>query len=62
MTPATPTEPPGLDDGSAAAVLDEAEDFINEVGKQVMAEMQAGQPPLPPDSGGFRRFFRRKDR
>ena len=62
VTPPTPTEPPGLDDGSAAAGLDEAEDFINEVGKQVMAEMQSGKPPLPPEHKGFRRFFRRKDR
>ncbi len=62
VTPATPTEPPGLDDGSAAAVLDEAEDFINEVGRKVMAEVQAGQPPLPPDGRGIRRFFKRRDR
>ena len=32
ITPATPDEPPGLDDGSAAALLDEAEDILNEVG------------------------------
>ena len=62
VSPTTPDEPPGLNDGSAAAVLDEAEDFINEVGKQVMAEMQSGKPPLPPEHKGFRRFFRRKDR
>jgi len=60
VTPPTPTEPPGLDDGSAAAVLDEAEDYINEIGKQVMAEMQAGKPPLPPESRGLRGFFKRK--
>jgi len=60
VTPPTPTEPPGLDDGSAAAVLDDAEDFINEIGRQVMAEMQAGKPPLPPEGGGFRRFFKRR--
>ena len=58
--PPTPTEPPGLDDGSAAAVLDEAEDFINEIGQQVMAEMQAGKPPLPPDGRGLRRLFKRR--
>ncbi len=60
VTPPTPTEPPGLDDGTAAAVLDDAEDFINEVGKHVMAEMQAGKPPLPPEGGAFRRMFRRR--
>ena len=59
ITPKSPAEPPGLDDGSAAAVLDEAENLINEMGRQVMAEMQAGKPPLPRDSKGFRRFFRR---
>jgi hypothetical protein len=53
-------EPPGLDDGSAAAVLDEAEDYINEVGRQVMAEMQAGRPPLPLERRGLRRFFKRR--
>lgn len=62
VTPPTPTEPPGLDDGTAAAVLDEAEDFINEVGRQVMAEMQAGKPPLPPEGRGLRKFFRRRGR
>jgi hypothetical protein len=36
-----PAEPPGLDDGSAAAVLDEAEDIINAVVPQVLAEVQA---------------------
>jgi hypothetical protein len=40
VTPATPPEPPGLDDGSAAAVLDEAEAIINAIGPQVLAEVQ----------------------
>ncbi len=55
ISPPTPPEPPGLDDGSAAAVLDEAEDIINSVGPQVLAEVQAGQKP-----GFFGRIFRRK--
>jgi hypothetical protein len=42
-TPETPPEPPGLDDGSAAAVLDEAEDILNAVGPDVLAEVQAAQ-------------------
>ena len=29
VAPPTPPEPPGLDDGTAAAILDEAEDFLN---------------------------------
>ena len=41
VTPASPAEPPGLDDGSAAAVLDEAEDIINSVGPEMVAEIQA---------------------
>jgi hypothetical protein len=40
ITPVTPDEPPGLDDGSAAALLDEAEDFLNEVGGRVRAEYE----------------------
>lgn len=36
-----PEDPPGLDDGSAAAVLDEAEDFLNSIGAEVMAEVEA---------------------
>ena len=60
VPPPTPPEPPGLDDGSAAAVLDEAEDFLNEVGKQVMADLRAGIPPLPDDTKGLRRVFRRR--
>jgi hypothetical protein len=41
VTPPTPPEPPGLDDGSAAAILDEAENFVNTVGAQVMFEVRA---------------------
>ncbi|MEO7397807.1 MAG: hypothetical protein ABIW84_04515 [Ilumatobacteraceae bacterium] len=59
VTPPSPAEPPGLDDGSAAAVLDEAENWINEMGRQVMAEMNAGKPPLPLERRGFRRLFKR---
>jgi hypothetical protein len=36
-----PADPPGLDDGSAAAVLDEAEDFLNTIGADVVAEVEA---------------------
>ena len=40
VAPPTPPEPPGLDDGSAAAILDEAEDFLNSIGSQVLAEVE----------------------
>ncbi len=51
-----PPEPPGVDDGSAAAVLDEAEDILNAVGPEVLAEVQAEQAK----QGFFKRIFRRK--
>jgi hypothetical protein len=56
VAPPTPPEPPGLDDGSAAAILDEAEDFLNSIGPQVMSEAGiGGKPPRK----GLRRFIRR---
>jgi hypothetical protein len=58
VTTATPDEPPGLDDGSAAAVLDEAEDFLNSVGSQVMAEVHA-ERARSSRGGRMRRLFRR---
>jgi len=56
--PSAPQEPPGLDDGSAAAILDEAEDIINAIGPQVLAEVHAQSQ----QRRGIRRFFRRRDR
>jgi hypothetical protein len=59
VSPPTPAEPPGLDDGTAAALLDEAEDYLKEVGPQVMAEVQAeqaAQAALP----AWKRVFRRR--
>jgi len=42
VTPATPDEPEGLgDDGSIAALLDAAEDIINEAGPRVIADLDA---------------------
>jgi hypothetical protein len=46
VTPPTPDEPlDALDrgDGSVAAVLDEAEDYLNSIGAQVMADVQREQ-------------------
>ena len=60
VTPSTPVEPPGLDDGSAAAVLDEAEDIINAIGAQMIAEVEA-QTEID-KARGLRRFFRRRPR
>jgi hypothetical protein len=38
LSPPTPPEPPGLDNG-AAELLDEAEDIINAAGPRIMAEL-----------------------
>ena len=53
ITPPTPEEVPGLDDGSAAAVLDEAEAIVNAVGLDLMAQIEAEQNKK-------RRWWRRK--
>jgi hypothetical protein len=58
VPPKTPDEPPGLDDGSAAALLDEAEDFLNSVGPSVLAEVQAEQARQ--QARGLRGWFRRR--
>ncbi len=62
VTPETPAEPPGLDDddGSIAALLDEAEDIVNAIGADVLADVEeerrrAAEPR-------WRRMFRRKRR
>ena len=62
VAPRTPDEPPGLDDGSAAAVLDEAEDFINSIGADVIADVEARRIEEQNRRGLKRLFRRRKDR
>jgi hypothetical protein len=57
--PPTPPEPAGLDDGSAAAVLDAAEDIVNSVGRDMMAEVQAERDAAA-NRGFLRRIFRRR--
>lgn len=59
ITPRTPAEPPGLDDGSAAAILDAAEDFLNEIGPQVLADVEAERRRK---SSAWWRLRKRKDR
>ena len=60
-TPVEPAEPPGLDDGSAAAVLDQAEDIINAIGAQVLADVRAddGRSQHPSAGRSWRRVFRK---
>jgi hypothetical protein len=55
-TPGSPDEPPGLDDGSAAAVLDEAEDIINAAGAEILSAVERDRGS---DERGWRRLFRR---
>lgn len=57
VTPPTPDEPPSVADGSAAAVLDEAEDHLNSVLAQVRAEVDAERERSK--RRGWRRFFGR---
>ena len=59
VSPTRPDEPPGLNDGSAAAVLDEAEDYLNSVGASVMVDVQAEHVRSAKRSKGWRRIFRR---
>ena len=56
--PATPDEPDSVADGTAAQILDEAEDIVNSIGRDVLdeweAERAAGQK-----RGFLKRLFRR---
>jgi hypothetical protein len=57
VAPRTPDEPPGIGDGSAAAVLDAAEDIVNAVVAQVRAEVDAERERAR--RGRLRRIFGR---
>jgi hypothetical protein len=59
VTPETPDEPDALDrdDGSVAAVLDEAEDHLNAIGALVMADIEAERQRSA--SPRWKRMFRR---
>ena len=59
VTPKTPDEPVDLDvyGDDVAALLDEAEDVINSVGPEILAEVQAEQAA---SQRGWRKIFRRK--
>ena len=61
ITPPTPEEPAALDDPDAdiAALLDEAEDIVNAVGAQVLAEVEAERQAAA-RGGRLSRLFRRK--
>lgn len=56
--PTAPAEPPGLDDGSAAAILDMAEDIVNAVVFETIAEVEREREK---DQSRWR-FWRRRGR
>jgi hypothetical protein len=59
VVPPTPPEPASVADGTAAALLDEAEDILNSVGARIKAEVDAErQAALRPK--GLKRLFKRK--
>jgi hypothetical protein len=60
VSPPTPSDPPGLDDGSAAAVLDEAEDFLNSIGAQVMSEVAEEQRRIANRPKNKKKRFKKK--
>ena len=66
ITPPTPAEPPGLEDGTAAALLDEAEDIVNAALPAALAELdgpkRSKQSPGPDDDDGkwWKRFGRKR--
>lgn len=53
VPPSTPRYVPGLDDGSAAAVLDAAEEIINAIGASILEEVDKEKIAKP-------RWWRRK--
>lgn len=57
VVPPTPPEPDGLDDGSVAALLDEAEQILNAAGPEIRSQVEAEQGDKP---GVFKRLFGRK--
>jgi len=61
VTPATPEEPVSLgDDDSIAALLDAAEDIVNDAGPGIKAEVEAERLAATNKRKGLGRFFRRK--
>jgi hypothetical protein len=57
IAPPTPPEPASVADGTAAALLDEAEDFLHSVGDRVQAEVEAERAARR--RRGWRRLFGR---
>jgi hypothetical protein len=62
VVPPTPPEPVSVQDGTAAALLDEAEDILNAAGARIKAELTAEQIEAERNSHGLRKFLRRRRR
>lgn len=60
VAPPTPAEPPSVADGTAAALLDEAEDILSSVGDRVRAEVEAERRAEAARRKGWRRIFKRR--
>jgi hypothetical protein len=60
VSPPAPPEPPGLDDGSAAALLEAAEEIVNAIGPTVMAEVAAEQALVDGRRPFWQRFRHRR--
>jgi hypothetical protein len=56
VPPPTPPEPASVADGTAAKLLDEAEDHLNAVADRILAEVEAERASA---RKGWRRLFRR---
>jgi hypothetical protein len=44
VTGSAPAQPTSLDDGSAAAILSEAESIINAIASDVVSDLERGKP------------------
>ena len=56
----TPPEPASVGDGTAAALLDEAEGILNSAGARILAQVQEEQAEQARKSRGLRGFLRRR--
>ena len=62
VVPPTPPEPASVDDGTAARLLDQAEDILNAAGRRIQAEVEAERQAELQRGRGLGRLFRRKKR
>jgi hypothetical protein len=60
VSPPAPPEPPGLDDGSAAALLDEAEEIVNALAPSILAEVAAEKAAIESRHSFWSRLRRKR--